>query len=271
MIKLIAFDLDKTILTNRHAISATDTATIRKLYDRGIIIVPASGRMTPSIRLCVRQIKRDMPIISYNGALARDTIKRKERILYHNPLPSHYSDRIIAFAEENRICLNYYLNDVLYSKQSPALRKYSTIYTRQTKSPYTFLPDLLSLLGKQPTKLLIVTEPEVRDMLYKKLHKKFGDKINVVKTNPEYLEFMNKKADKGKGLKAIARAYAIRRNEIIAFGDADNDIGMLRYAGTGIAVLNANSRVKKAADYILPVTNNQDPLTTACRELKIEL
>lgn len=267
MIKLIAFDLDGTILNRHSAISEKDRLTLRTLNRGGKLIVIASGRMTESIRNFSKALGIDTPVVAYNGAMVRDSFKRGNRMLRHIPLHPKYGDYLIDYCAGNNYRLNYYLDDTLYSDNKPYLRMYSRLYTNQTKSKYRFIPDLKCFKGKNPTKLIIITSPKERDRLYGIFHTKFGDEINVVRTNPEYLEFMDKKADKGSGLRAVARAYGIKRSEILAFGDADNDLEMLEYAGTGVAVANANSRVKAVADHVSGTDNNHNPITETIREL----
>lgn len=82
-------------------------------------------------------------------------------------------------------------------------------------------------------------------------------KLKFFKTNPEYLEFLNRDADKGIGLRKISEFYGIKRESIIAFGDGENDIEMLEFAGMGVALSNAGDKVKAAADYIAEHDNNE--------------
>ena len=87
--------------------------------------------------------------------------------------------------------------------------------------------------------------------------KKLGKKVNLVKTNPEYLEFLKKGVDKGIGLQRLSEFYRIKRENIIAFGDGENDVEMLKFAGMGVALSNAKEEVKKVADCVLEWDNNQ--------------
>jgi Cof subfamily protein (haloacid dehalogenase superfamily) len=269
MIKILAFDLDKTILNDEGIISEKDRRTLRRLSRQKKIIVIASGRMTDSIRPFAGMLGIDTPIIAYNGAMVRDSKKGKNRILYHQPLPHKYGDSLIDYCQKNHYHLNYYFEDKLYSSSDSSLRKYSSLYAGQTKSVYNFLPDLKCFKGKNPTKLILITEPEIRDRLYREFQAKFGKEINVIKTNPEYLEFMDKKADKWKGLEAIARKYRVKIEEIMTFGDGDNDIPMLKHSGTGVAVANASDKVKATVDYVTTATNNQSPVTEMVDKLEI--
>jgi len=116
--------------------------------------------------------------------------------------------------------------------------------------------------GKNPTKLILITDSKnrnkerTRDYQYNVFKRKFGDKIKLVKTNPEYLEFMNKNVDKGVGLKKIADYYGVKKEEIISFGDGENDIEMMEYCRFSVAPLNASGKVKKISQIVLNLTND---------------
>jgi hypothetical protein len=78
---------------------------------------------------------------------------------------------------------------------------------------------------------------------------------------------MNKHADKSTALAALSKKYGVKQNEILAFGDNNNDVRMLQYAKIGVAVSNANEKAKQAADYVLSYTNNQSPITAFIKKI----
>jgi len=262
-IKLISLDLDGTLLNDKGEISEENKSILRKLAKNGVIIALSSGRMTDCVSPFAEKLKIDCPLIVYNGAMVRGRKKEKRKIIYHNPLPAKYGDILIEYCLKHKFLLNYYINDTLYSQKDPSLKKYVLIYSNQTGAKYHFLNDIRKLKGNKPTKLILITDVvnknkfRTRDFQYNYFLKKFNGKINLVKTNPEYLEFLNKKVDKGTGLKKLAEFYGIKREEIIAFGDGENDIEMIKFAGIGIAVSNAKEKVKKVSDIVLKWNNNQ--------------
>jgi len=262
-IKLIALDLDKTLLNDEGKISEDDGQTLGRISKKGIIVTLASGRMTDCVQPFADTLGIDAPIIAYNGAMVRDSKKNGFNILFHSPLQNSYADSIIDYADKNKFQLNYYLDDVLYSLDIPELKKYSKLYSDQTGAKYHFVPDLTEFKGKNPTKLIVITEPSIRDKLYLEFKNKYDDVVNITKTNPEYLEFMNKEADKSIGLSALVKAYNIDMEEVMAFGDGDNDLTMVEKAGIGVTVSNAGDRIKDKADYITKSTNNESPVTEA--------
>lgn len=178
-------------------------------------------------------------------------------------MPLKYSKFIIDYCVQNNFLLNFYYDDTLYAQRSPFLKKYSDIYSTQTGAKYKFIQDLKTMKDKRPTKLILITDikhkdvKRTRDYQYKYFKNLFDEKLNIVKTNPEYLEFMNKNVNKGKGLEELAKYYKIKKDEIIAFGDGENDIEMLLYAEISVVPKNAKEKVKRIAKIVSEYTNDQ--------------
>jgi Cof subfamily protein (haloacid dehalogenase superfamily) len=262
MIKLLAIDLDGTLLNNNGEIDKEDKIALKKFYERGGIIVLASGRMTDCVSLYSKILEIDTPLIVYNGAMVRLREKEKRKIIYHNPVPLKYSKFIINYCSKNKFFLNFYHNDILYAVNDPLLKKYADIYSNQTGAKYIFVENLKSFENYKPTKLILITDTEnkeikrTRDYQYKYFKKLFGKNLNIVKTNPEYLEFMNKYVNKGNALKALAQYYGIKRDEIIAFGDGENDLEMILYAGISVVPKNAKEKIKKYAKIVSDYSND---------------
>lgn len=275
-IKLIALDLDGTLLNDKGKIPEENIRVLNEFSKRGCIIVLSSGRMTECVSPFADKLGIDCPLIIYNGAMVKAKKKENRKVLYHNSLPSKYADDIVDYCIENKFHLNYYLNDILYAQQDKELKKYAFIYSSQTKAKFHFLKDFKKMKGSSPTKLILITDNigtaptkrigystakpismnRTRDFQYKFFSGKFKGKLNLFKTNPEYLEFLNKDVDKGVGLKELAKFYEIDIKEIIAFGDGENDIAMLKVAGVGVALSNAKEKVKRIANFISDYDNN---------------
>lgn len=262
-IELIALDLDGTLLTDNGKIPEENIKILTKFARSNVIIALSSGRMADCVSPVANILGIDCPLIVYNGAMVRAKKNQGRKIIYHNPLPPGYGDEILDYCVENRFHLNYYLNDVLYAQKDKSLEKYALIYSKQTGAKFHFLKDIKKLKGNSPTKLILITDvhsddrSRTRDFQYEYFWKTQAEKVNLFKTNPEYLEFLNKNADKGIGLKKLSEFYGIERDKIIAFGDGENDIEMLKFAGTGVALSNAKEKVKRSADYVAEYDNNE--------------
>ncbi len=264
MYRLVSLDLDGTLLADDGTISEEDSFHLRKFSENGGIVVLSSGRMTECVSPFADRLEIDCPLIVYNGAMVKLSRSAKREMIYHNPVSPAYADMVVDYCVKNGFLLNYYLKDILYSQGDEELRKYAEIYSSQTGAAYHFLKDLRIMKGNAPTKMILITDASndedicrTRDYQYGYFRNRIGKALNILKTNPEYLEFMNTGSDKGRGLAEIAGYYDIGKEEIIAFGDGDNDIAMLEYAGLSVVPANAKESVRKSADVVLEWDNNQ--------------
>lgn len=189
----------------------------------------------------------DSPILSYNGAMVKRP--RTGEVWHHLPAPAEPAAEVIRYCARHRHHLNFYLNDHLHVAERG---RWAEFYLAQTGSPMEVSGDLTQFCGQEPTKMILIDAPEVTDRLLEEFKESLGDSLYITKTNPEYLEFMNPQTNKGAALKLVADRLGIRREETLAFGDGNNDIPMLRWAGMGIAMDAANRRVQAAANRIAP-------------------
>lgn len=273
--RLVALDLDGTLLNSNGEVSPDDAKALQRMRELGALVVLASGRMTSSIRPWYHRLHIDGPVIAYNGGMVRDSIANGETMLFERALPAQYADWLIDYCDEHRFQLNYYLRDVLYGQDDPELRRFADLYTNQTGSVFEFVPSLARFKGCEPTKLILITDrstpgrpdPRHRDELYEEFVARWDGEVSIFRTNPEYLEFIHRETDKGVGLAALAKAYDIAREEVIAFGDAGNDAPMLAWAGLGVAVANATEDARATADFISPYTNAESAVAKTLAEL----
>ena len=272
---LIALDLDGTLLDHGGRISQPDADALRGFSEAGGVVVLASGRMTANIRPFYEAIGVDGPTIAYNGALARESGARGAGVILETPLPARYAGELIAYTQREHFHLNFYLEETLYASDEPDLRRFADLYSRQTGAVFHFVPDLAQFGGREPTKLILVTDPTIpgrpdprrRDELYEVWSARWGGELTVMRTNPEYLEFYHREASKGRALLAVADRYGIDHSLTLAFGDNFNDVSMLKAAGCGIAVANANEDALSAADWVSPLTNNESAVADAISRL----
>ncbi|HIE44205.1 MAG TPA: HAD-IIB family hydrolase [Candidatus Omnitrophica bacterium] len=194
-IRLIALDLDGTLLDDNGDIPEENIKVLKEFAQRNVIVALSSGRMTDCVSPTADRIGIDCPLIVYNGAMVRGRKSENRKVIYHNPLPSRYGDMLINYCLRERFHLNYYLNDTLYAQRDESLKKYALIYATQTGAKFNFLEDLTCLKGNAPTKLILITDVHNeeafrrRDYQYNYFLKKLGESVNLFKTNPEYLEF----------------------------------------------------------------------------------
>lgn len=148
---------------------------------------------------------------------------------------------------------------------SPKISKYTEVEANINKININIIDFNKINDNDDIVKVMMVDEPEILDEAIKKLPQSIYDKYTVVKSAPFFLEFINKNADKGKGLEALAKYLGVKREEIIAMGDAENDLAMIKYAGLGVAMGNAVEKVKEASD-VVTLTNEQNGVAKIIKE-----
>jgi Cof subfamily protein (haloacid dehalogenase superfamily) len=275
--RLIALDLDGTLLNDRREISPRDAAALRQFAQSGGLVVLASGRMTANVRPFCDAMGIDGPTIGYNGALARDSLAAGAEVIVETALPARYADELLDYTRREHFHLNYYLDEQLYASDDPDLRRFGDLYSAQTGAVFSFVPDLERFRGREPTKCILVTDPTVpgipdprhRDELYDLWHARWGEQVTVMRTNPEYLEFYHRDASKAAALAAVARHYSIEQALTLSFGDNYNDLSMLEWAGCGVAVANATPEVNARVNWISPLTNNESAVADAIERLVV--
>lgn len=261
-IRLIALDVDGTLLDDRKVLPPANREALGRARTRGVRIAISSGRMIPSVEPIEKALEIDCAIIAYNGGKVVSAKEEGRLCLQHCPLDRAIADELIRFSRENDFLLNFYHEDILYAEDSPRRRRYMEIYSGRTGSRY-HLTDLDRFAGIQPTKLILLADPPERDRLYDVFSKDLAGKANVTRSDPEYLEFMALGVDKGTALGVLALHYGIGMEEILAMGDAENDRGLLERAGLGVAVANALESVKAIARKTTERTNNEGAVAEA--------
>ena len=258
---LAAIDLDQTLLGPDHQIPETNLRAVRRLCEMGVHVVIASGRMHEATLRYHRQLDLNDPIISYNGAMVRHPETGEN--WRHLRVPADCASEIVEYCNEHHHHLNYYLDDRLYVAERG---KWAEFYYRQTQSIIHEAGDLRRLTGKEPTKLILIDEPTVVADLLPSFQALYGERLYITTTNPEYLEFMNPTASKDGALRIVCDHLSIPQHRAVAFGDSDNDIGMLQWAGVGVAMGNARPHVLQIADYVAP-PYDQNGLASAIIDL----
>jgi Cof subfamily protein (haloacid dehalogenase superfamily) len=259
--RLAAIDLDGTLLDSQYQLSEENCQTVQELSANGTIVVLASGRMHATILPFSRRINLKSPIISYNGAMAKDV--ETEKILHHIPISSHLSEEIIEHCANHNLHLNFYLDDILYIRER---NKWSELYDSRTGATSHPVGDLHQFDGCKPTKLQIVDAPKNIDKLLLEFKQLFQEKLYITKTQPEYLEFMNPDVSKGRALTTVARKLGVSMRQVVAFGDGYNDISLMEVAGFRVAMGNSIDEIKKCADYITE-TNDENGVANAIKAL----
>jgi len=246
-IKLIAVDLDGTLIRDSHHIPERNIKALQKVLAQGVIVAIATGRMHSSACQFVKRLGlgADTPIISYNGAMIR--LPEASDPLWHRPLPADLAAEIVEHAVQEQLPLNYFLEDTLYV---PRVDYWARLYLRRTGNIPLPAGDLRRFRGKSPTKLIICARPEEAEELLMMEQKRFAPRAYVTRSMPEYIEFLHPEANKGVALQWLATYYGVSRENVMALGDMLNDLPMIEWAGIGVAMPHAAEAVRAAADFV---------------------
>ncbi len=264
MIRCIAMDLDDTLLGTDLKISERNQAAIRKAVAMGVKVMLASGRMVRSMKPYATALELDVPLIAYNGAIIQEAVSGET--LYHNPVPSGLAAELVPLFRSRKIHLNAYLDDRLYMEQLTEWgRKYAA---NAGVTPYP-VDDLIPLLQKSaPHKMLGLAEADEIAGIQQFLQQKFGGQLIFVCSKPSYLEILAPGVSKGNALQEVSKMWGLKPEEVMAIGDAPNDISMVEWAGTGVAIGNAVPELKKVAKLVV-ADHDHDGVAEAIEEMVI--
>jgi Cof subfamily protein (haloacid dehalogenase superfamily) len=259
---LLAVDLDGTLLTSAKGISPRTAAVLRQVAERGAKVIIASARPPRSVRAFYEQLGLDTWQINYNGALVQHPHTR--RILLHRPMVPQLVEDVVDFARrrDHQCVISLEVLDKWYTDRfDPSL---------QTETSRLFEPDavgpLEEFLSEPVTKMLILGDEPHLSRLETELADEFATEISLTRSDQTAIQIMRAGMSKGVALAEVARDYGIARQRVVAIGDAPNDVGMLTFAAVGVAMANAYTSAKVAADR-LTLSNDLDGVAVAVEEL----
>jgi Cof subfamily protein (haloacid dehalogenase superfamily) len=203
--------------------------------------------MFRSVRRYALQVNLDDPVVCYQGAVVAEP--RSGKWLRHVPIPLELARETIAAIHDQGFGLNCYVDDELYvAEVTPEARRYADFQHLQLHP----VGDLLVWLDAPPTKLVVIDDANVLDALEARMKSRFDGRLYISKSLPYFLEFASPDVTKGSGLAFLAEHLGFTSELTVAFGDGENDVELLEWAGYRVAVENAHERVKEIADFICP-------------------
>ncbi|OOM80412.1 sugar-phosphatase [Clostridium sp. BL-8] len=256
MYKLIALDMDGTLLTTDKRVSEKNKAAIKEAEAKGVKIVLASGRPLIGITKYLNELdllKDDDYVLSFNGGLVQNT--KTQKVVSELPLKGKDLKNIYKISKELNINIHAFsAKDGLIT---PKISQY-TEHEADINGIEINIRDFNEIDDEEDIiKVMMIDPQEILDPAIKKLPAELYEKYSVFKSAPFFLEFTNKEVDKGLGLKKLGEYLGIKKEEIIACGDAGNDLSMVKYAGLGVAMENATKEVKEVANFIT-TSNDED-------------
>jgi Cof subfamily protein (haloacid dehalogenase superfamily) len=248
MIKLIAIDIDGTLLRRDRTIHPENIKAIKEAREAGIEIVLATGRIRPSMEPFVEKLGLGPgPRVCCNGA---QIVGRLGETLFEVGLDNDIRDLVVDFAETNGLHLNAYLADrLLFTAED----EWGAFYKRRTKIPEPELVTIQELRSTPVLKLMLIAEPEKLVEVNPILKSKLAEHpVRITESEPEYLEFLAPGADKGSSLSKLCASLGVHQSEVGAIGDYLNDLEMVAWAGIGAAMGNGAQELKDTADVVAP-------------------
>lgn len=260
-IRMIAIDLDGTLLDVHKRIAPETAEALKALRARDIKVVIASARPPRSVRAIYQSLELDTWQINYNGALIWDELQQKT--VFHRPMPHTLVRKIIDLARDmfEEVLVSCEILDRWYTDRDD--------HTHTTETGRLFKPDVIAPVEEfctiPVTKLMLLGDPRVISRLEPMLLEPFGDRVTIVRTDDNLLQIMDNRVSKAVALLKVAAHHGVQPVEIMALGDAPNDLGMLQLAGVAIAMDNAHPVVKEVAHWIAPSNNDHGVLAALQR------
>jgi hypothetical protein len=189
----------------------------------------------------------DDPVVCYQGAVVADPVSGE--FLRHEPIPLELARETIEALQNEGFHVNCYVDDELYvAAATPEAERYAGFQNL----PLHEVGDLAAWLSAPPTKLVAIDDPNVLDGLEARMKERFDGRLYISKSLPFFLEFASPEVTKASGLDFLAEHLGFTRDRTVAFGDGENDVELLEWAGFGVAVANAHPRVLAVADWVCP-------------------
>ena len=252
--KLIVSDLDGTLLNNKVEITERTVRAIARYHEAGGNFSFATGRTEESARVFAEKAGVKIPGISFNGGKVVNLADR--RVIHESFLDAEPAIKALHALRAYKKDVIVYLDKYRYvAEYTPVIDK----YVGRIRHGVHFTDDIGRVIGDGRTlkKLLIIDPRQEEKLFLETVRPIFGDRLNFVKSDPEYFELMPPDTSKGRALAILAAHLGVAPGETAAVGDHLNDISMLREAGLGVAVANAVPETLAAADYIT-ASNNDD-------------
>jgi len=242
-----ACDVDRTLIAEDAVLRPRTRSAIERACAAGIHVILVTGRMFQSVRPYALEAGLNDPVICYQGAVVAEP--RTGRWLRHVPIPLQLARETIGVLDGEGFSLNCYVDDELYvAEVTPGARRYAEFQHLELHR----VGDLLEWLRRAPTKLVVIDDPHVLDELEARMKSYFDGRLYISKSLPYFLEFASPDVTKATGLEFVSNRLGFTAEGTVAFGDGENDVELLEWAGYAAAVENAHHRVKAVADFVCP-------------------
>lgn len=255
---LLVLDIDGTLLNSQRMITDLTKETLVDAQKRGKVVAIASGRSISGIRRTASAISLEEfggYIIAYNGTTVLNC--KTGECIYNQTVPVELTAPVYKAAKEAGVGIFVYHDRQKELISGNGINQYIEADAKACEVTIRETEDFVHTVDFPVNKFLLAGEPEVMKEIEKEMQKKFGGQLNVFRSDPYYVELLPKFVDKGVAVDKLMRHLDIKKDKLICVGDSYNDLPMLRQAGLGVAMGNAQPEVREAADFITD-SNDED-------------
>ncbi len=248
--KLLALDLDGTVMDHDLVITPKVSTAIAAVRAQGIRVTLATGRMYASTVPYARTLAITEPLICYQGAMVRHPISGE--IYHHVAMPPAAAAEAVQLLLDARVLTIAYINEQLWVPwDGPDLEEYLRWHPEGVD--VIVEPNLAAAAAATPpTKLLFVAQPEIVERELLRLAPRFSGVLSALRSHVSFGELTAPGISKGAALERLAQQMGIAREEVVAIGDQENDVSMIKWAGLGLAMANGIPEAHAAAAAVVP-------------------
>jgi len=256
MYKAVFLDMDGTLLRSDHSVSDETIRTIQKLTGNGIAVILVSARPINAVLPTFRHLglPAQAPVITLNGSY----IVENDQPIFQAMVDAATTARVTEEVRPFRATIAYYLQKEWFSEVKDAWTDHEQkiMDVPVEIAPIESLVKNWSARNIGPNKMMVMSEPDNIAQIQKHLRSIYNGRLNIYPSKATYLEVMDSRGSKSNAVQFVSKRLGLSPAEIIAMGDNYNDVEMIRFAGTGVAMGNAPDDIKAVADYVTDTNNN---------------
>ena len=264
MYKLVAIDLDGTLVTDEKELTPKTMKAIKEASQKGVKIMISSGRSFYRLEKYIDALdlrKENQYTICFNGGMIVENTTKE--MIYSKNLDAEEVKELIQLGKTLGLPIVIYSRDTHYTEQVPeVMQKNSKNLKGMNLKIVNFNEMNFEEKENYIYKICFIDKPEIIIEKRKEIPKEIMEKYEITSSVPEYIEIVKKGIKKSEAIKVVMDKYDIKQNEVMAIGDGENDVEMLSFAGLGIAMENAMDDVKEFANDVT-TSNNHDGVANA--------
>jgi Cof subfamily protein (haloacid dehalogenase superfamily) len=261
---MVAVDMDGTLLNNNSEVSEKNRLAINQLIKNDIKVIFATGRVFCSAQKHAKQMNLDLPMVTYNGALIKRVFS--EEVIYSSKIELEAAVKLLKFAEEKNLYTKLYIDDVLHVEKET---EESIRFSAKNGVPYKVIGKLSENIKDRPYMIVFIDSPDNIKKLKQEFHEVENKEVNYTSSTNYSIEVVAPEISKGHSLQRVCEHLGIVREEVLAIGNSTNDLEMLKWAGTGVAMKNSDEELLKKHDIVSSYSNDEDGVYHILKEFGV--